>query len=83
MLYKVLGDVRAGIAVGDVPSVVTEADLRDRLCCEPTVRVRRCDVVSRWRDNCDLGVLIFERTDDWHRINVLGNSRPLGYSVAA
>jgi len=36
------------------------------------MRVRRCDVISRWRDSCDLSVLIFERSADWHKINVLG-----------
>jgi len=65
--------VYAGIIVGDSPCIITEDALRERLCSEPTVRVRRCDVVSRWRESCDLRVLIFERDEDWHEINVLGN----------
>jgi len=65
--------VCAGIVVGDTPCIVSEDVLCKCLCCEPTVQVRRSDVLSRWRDSCDLSVLIFERDEDWHEINVLGN----------
>ena len=65
--------VHAGVVVGDSPCIITASALRKRLCCEPTVRVRRSDVISRWRESCDLAVLIFERDEDWHEINVLGN----------
>ena len=65
--------VCAGIVVGDTPCIVSEEALCKRLCCEPTVCIRRFDVLSRWRDSCDLSVLIFERDEDWHEINVLGN----------
>jgi len=71
--------VNAGIVVGDVPCIITEDELRRRLCSEPTVRVRRADVVSRWRDSCDLTVLIYERDEAWHEINVLGNFLLLSY----
>jgi len=66
--------VAAGIVVGDSPRIITECALRDRLSCEPTVRVRRADIISRWRESCDLNVLIYERDEDWHELNVLGNS---------
>ena len=65
--------VHAGVIVGDLPCIITAGALRKRLCCEPTVRVRRSDIISRWRESCDLTVLIYERGDDWHEINVLGN----------
>jgi len=73
--------VHAGIVVGDSPCIITEDVLHKRLYAEPTVRVRRCDIVSRWRESCDLRVLIFERDEDWHEINVLGNSIAFDYSV--
>jgi len=66
----------AGIVVGDTPCMILEDDLCERLSCEPTVRVRRSDILCRWSDSCDLTVLITERDDDWHEMNVLGNFLP-------
>ena len=65
--------VNAGIVIGDLPCIVTEDELVRRLSCEPTVVVRRADVMSRWRDSCDLSVLIYGCDEDWHSINVIGN----------
>jgi len=75
--------VCTGIVIGDSPCIVNEDALHRRLCCEPTVRVRRADVVSRWRDSCDLTVLIYERDEDWHEINVLGKCLTVNYYLAA
>lgn len=71
--------VFAGIVIGDASCTVTEDDLRERLCCEPTVQVQRCDIISRWCDSCDLAVLMLERNEEWHEMNVLGNSLRLDY----
>lgn len=62
-----------GVVVGDSPCIVTEEALCHRLLCESTVQVRRCEIISRWRESCDLSVLISQRDSDWHETNVLGN----------
>jgi len=71
--------VCTGIVVGDSPCIITEDVLHTRLCCKPTVRVRRADIVSRWSESCDLNVLIFQRDEYWHEINVLGIFLPFTY----
>jgi hypothetical protein len=69
-IYNVLP---SGIVIGDALSIVGELELENQLTtAEPTVLVPRADIVSRWHDSCNLGVLAMNCDARWRGLNVLG-----------
>jgi len=68
-IYNVLP---TGIVIGDSLSVVPESELLDQLAADSSVRLHRSNIVSRWREDCDLGVLAIHPDPRWSELNVLG-----------
>lgn len=68
-IYNVLP---TGIVIGDSLSVVPESELLDQLAADSSIRLHRSNIVSRWRDDCDLGVLAIHPDPRWSELNVLG-----------
>lgn len=46
--------------------------LRPQLMSQPTLMIRRADVLSRWTPQTDLMSLATHPNQHWHRLNVLG-----------
>lgn len=56
------------------PAAATEDDLSlIWLSSDSSIRISRHQVVTRWRDDCDLSVLMSFTDTRWQEMNVLGS----------
>ena len=61
-----------GVYLTNPQEIIPEPVIREQLCSDSLLLVRRQDVVSRWRESCNLGILTQQEDDRWAELNVLG-----------
>ena len=52
--------------------IVPEHILMEQLCSDGILKVRRKDIVNRWKDGCALGDLLRQKDPRWASFNVIG-----------
>ena len=61
--------------------ILPEHILAEQLCSDGVLKIRRKDVVGRWKDGCSLAQLLHQKDPRWATYNVIGNKHS-NYSIA-